>query len=358
MGEAAPVFDRRQLTRRDLLGRALVAAGAVGAAPLLSACGSEGEQLSGSGRRATFVTDVAPYGKHAPFYVAQAQGWSQRDLSVDIQIGKGSADAITKVGAGAGDFALADASAAFVARGNGNLDVRLVAMYHYRNLMAELTLESSGIKEPQHLVGSTQQSTAGDATIVLLPALAELNGFDPNGVTVNTADFTTHVQNIVSGLVDGALTYLTLYPALEAAAEQAGLAASSFLYADYGLDLYNNGIVVSDRLIDRDPDLVRDFVEGFIEAVAFTVKDPGAAIEIFTSEVPGFDVDIARAQLDIAIEHLNVPEVSEVGFGPMSDSKMMRTVDLVNQHFDLNRPIELDEVYTNAFASAGTVPEF
>lgn len=350
------------LTRRELLRSGIASGLALSSGVVFLGCSRDDASTSGKTRKVkrsvTFVSDVAPYGKHAPFYVATEQGWARRGLSVSIEAGNGSADAITKVAGGAGQFALADTSAVVVARGNRGLPVRLVSMYHYKNLMAELTLEHTGIRRPQDLEGSSQQTTAGDATLILLPVLGSLNGFDASKVNVSIADFTSHVPNILSQRVQGALTYYTLFPALEAAARQRGMRASAFLYADFGLDLYNNGIVTTDDVIKGDPDLVRDFVAGFTEAVVFSVEHPAEAVTIFRGHVPGFDEAIARAQLDVAVEHTKVDEVRTVGFGPMDPLKMAHTVDLVNANFTLSNRVQLSDVYTNDFASLGQRPRF
>jgi NitT/TauT family transport system substrate-binding protein len=291
--------------------------------------------------------------------VAQRRGWRERGLDVTIQFANGSTDAIAKVAAGAGHFALADTSAVIVARGNRGAPVRLVSMYHYKNLMAELTLTKSGISRPVDLEHTVQQSTAGDATLVLLPALAKLNGFDATKVRVQPGLFPTTVPNILAGHVDGALTYYTLFPALKRAAERAGKVASYFLYADYGLDVYNNGIVTTEHFIDSDPNLIRDFNTGLVEAVEFSVQDPHESVRMLMEQVPGLDADIALAQLEIALDHLNVAEVRDHGFGPIHDAKMTKTLDVVNSYFDLTTPVlRTSDVYTNAMVPFGRIPRF
>ena len=204
-----------------------------------------------------------------------------------------------------------------------------------------------------------QQSTAGDGTLVLLPALAVLNHFDAGKVRVQTAPFTTTVQNIISGNVNGALTYGTLFPALQVAASRAGKTASSFLYADYGLDVYNNGIVAQESFIGSHPDVVRAFNQGFAEAVSLSVHTPSQAIDILTRHVPGLDPEVALAELQVAINHLNVAEVRRHGFGPMDESKMSKTLDIVNQYYRLAKPVaSAGEVYTNDLVPTGVVPQF
>jgi NitT/TauT family transport system substrate-binding protein len=344
-------------SRRTFL-TGLAASAGVAALGGLTACGNGGGSGGGGGKSVTAVLDVTPYGKHAPFYVALEKGfWKDRGLDVSLQAGKGSADAVTKVASGAGQFALADTSVVVLARGNQNLPVMTTAMYHYRNLMSEVTLEDSGITKPEDLVGSNQHVTAGEGSFVLLPALAKANGFAAADVGTTTGEFTQIVPSLLAGQVDGALTYYTVFPALKAAAEAAGKVATGFLYADHGVDIYNNGIVVTEDYAEKNPDDVKAFNDGFVEAVLFSCENPDEATDIFTKRVPGLDTAVVRDQLQVAIDHLTVPEVEDVGFGPMDEEKMKTTLELVNEYFDLATPIsDVTSIYTNDFVTAGEVP--
>ncbi|MGH3118279.1 MAG: ABC transporter substrate-binding protein [Gaiellales bacterium] len=350
------------LTRRKFLSNSAALSVGAFAGVGLTGCGEDASSRTAGGNGAsksvTCVLDVAPYGKHAPFYVAREQGmWADRGLDVDLQSAKGSGDAVTKVGSGAGHFALADTSAAMLARGNQGLQTKVVCMYHYKNLMSVLTLEGNGISEPADLEGKKMHVLPGEGTFLMLPALAEANDFDADNVETVVGEVTGLIQAVVSGQVDGALTYYTFYPSLEAAADKAGKTPNALLYAEYGVDVYNNGIVVADEFAKSDPDTVRAFCEGLVDAVVETVRDPDAATELFVKSVPGTDPKIARAQLDVAIDHLNVPEVKANGFGPMDTDKMKHTVELVNKYFTLDTPVtDPADIYSNEFVPAGKIP--
>ena len=330
------------------------------AASALSACGSDSTATGGAKtRKYTTVLDVAPYGKHAPWYVALEKGyWKKRGLNIQIQSAQGSGDAVTKLAAGAGEFVFADTSALILAVGNKNLKAKLVSMYHYKNLMSAEYLESSGIKEPKDLMGTTQYVIPGEGSFLLLPALAQKNGFDASKVKTVTGTFPGTVPAVAGGKADGTLTYATVFPALEAAAKKSGDKSGMFLYADYGIDVYNNGIMVTDKFLADHPEDVKAYCDGFAEAVVYSVKNPEKAAEIFVKHVPGLDAGLAQAQLEVAIDHLMVPEVEEHGFGPMDPDKMTITLDLVNQYFDLKTPVtDINSIFSNAYVTKGQVPK-
>ncbi|MGH3098272.1 MAG: ABC transporter substrate-binding protein [Streptosporangiales bacterium] len=351
-----------QPTRRQLLG----GVGAAGLTFALGACsggGKTGKAVSGGGgqtKSVTLVLDVAPYGKDTPFYVAKEKGfWSKRGLDVAIQHGKGSADTVTKIGAGTGEFGFADISAMIQGRANKNIDATMVCMFHYKNLASAQGLNNPAISEPKDLVGKTLVTTPGDADLVLLPALAKINGFDRKQVKISFSEYTSEIPAVVTGKADGMLNYFTAYPALEAAAEKRGKKASYFLYADYGLDIYNNGIMVLNKYLKSSPDQVKAFTAGFVEAVVYTVAHPDEAVQIFTQAVPGISADVVAAQQQVAINHLHVPEVEKHGFGPMDEGKVKRTLDIVNKYFKLKKPVSnVGDIFTNDHVPRGKVPKF
>lgn len=351
----------KSLTRRQFG----AIAGFAGLTAAVGACASS--DSSGSDTRtkaettnATLVLDVSPYGKHTPFYVAQEKNfWANRGLEVSIQPGGGSADTISKIAAGAGEFGFADTSTLILARANDGIKAKLVCMYHYKNLMSAQSLVESDIREPKDLVGKNMITTAGNAGLALLPGLGDLNSFDSTKVEITTAQYTAEVPAVVGGQVDGSLDYYTGFPALEAAAHEAGKKATAFLYADYGLDMYNNGILVSEETLNTSPERVRAFTAGFVEAVLWTVANPDEAVEIFRNQVPGLGAEIIRAQQQIAIDHLNTPEVSQNGFGPMDEGMVVHTLELVNKYFETKDPVrDVGDLYTNEFVPRGEVPAF
>ncbi|MPZ62974.1 MAG: hypothetical protein GEU93_17140 [Propionibacteriales bacterium] len=350
----------RAIGRRELL----MGSAAGGMTLALTACSDGTEDTGSSGNKdlgeVTLVLDVPPYGKHSPFYVATKKDfWKKRGLKVSIQSAKGSSDAVTKIGAGAGEIGFADTSAVIQGRANNGIKAKLVCMFHYKNLMSVQALSSEGIRTPKDLVGKTIVTTAGDGGLVLLPALAEINGFDEKKVTITYADHPSLPGAVAGKKADGDIDYLTGYPSLQHAAKETGEKTTYFLYSDYGLDVYNNGIFVTDKYLKSSPDQVRAFTAGFVDGIVYTVAHPDEAVRIFRDAVPGISADIAKEQQQIAIDHLHVPEVEKNGFGPMSRKKMDYTLELANKYFEIKKPFsDVNEVYTNAYVPRGKVPQF
>lgn len=307
-------------------------------------------------REITFLFDVSPYGKHAFFYPAIENGYfDEAGLAVEVQSGKGSADVSVKVGSGNAEFGFADCSTMTLARGRG-VPVKLILMVHYKNMMNCSSLTDAPINSPQDLVGRTVGATAGDAARVALPGLAKINSFDHTKVNIITVDSPSKPPMLLSGTVDGVLGLSAIFPVYSEAVKKAGKKAVQFLYADYGLDIYNNGIIVQDEIAANDPGLVKAFADAVAQSCVFAVEHPDEAIETFSKHNPAYNKSTARKQLQVAIDHLLVDEVKRNGVGPMSAEKMKFTLDIVWEYFALEGDVAIEDIYSNEFVTPGQIP--
>jgi len=327
------------IQRRQLIGGAIAAAA-------LSASGRTA--FAQSRKPVKFLFDVLPNPKHALFYPAVKQGFfSEQGLDVTIESSKGSADVIQNVASGGAAFGFADASAVVLSR-TRDLPVTLVAMVHYKTLMSIITRVTSGVSRPADLVGKKIASTSGDAVRTVLPAFARLNGFDGEKVHFITVNQPAKASMLLAGQVDGVCDYVSALPVYREAAKAANLELSAIEYANYGLDIYSNGIVVHDDTLRSDPGLVKAFVRAIVQGLEFATAQRAETIKIFREFQPQYSEAVTREGLDIAADHLLVPEVYAGGIGSMSADKMERTIKTTVEAYGLTNPPAVSTVYTNA----------
>jgi NitT/TauT family transport system substrate-binding protein len=327
-----------EIQRRQLL------AGAAAAAAL-SATGRS--VFAESGKPVKFLFDVLPNPKHALFYPAVKQGFfAAQGLDVTIESSKGSADAIQNVASGGAPFGFADAGAVVLAR-TRDLPVTLVGMVHYKTLMSIITLTTSGVSKPADLVGKKIASTSGDAVRTALPAFARLNGFDADKVNFITVNQPAKASMLLAGQVDGVCDYVSALPVYREAAKAANLELNALEYGNYGLDIYSNGIVVRDDLLRSDPALVKAFVRAIVQGLDFASARRAETVKIFREFQPQYSEAVTREGLDIAADHLLVPEVYAGGIGSMSADKMERTIKTTVEAYGLSNSPAASAVYTN-----------
>lgn len=305
-------------------------------------------QTGGTPEKINFLLDFTPYGKHAPFYAALDHGfWKDAGFDATILKGDGSATTISSYAAGAVDFAFADTATLILARAKG-AKIKVAGIIHDKSLYSAGTLEENNIRTPQDFRGKRLGTSIGDAARVMFPAFAKLNGLDP--ATVQWTDMTppARIASLVLGQVDGVTLFLTESPTFGTKAKEAGKHWRVFPYADYGLDLYSNGLLVREDLIAREPDRVKRFVESTMKAWAWSIENPNAALASFLKYNPAINPEQAREHLRIAIAHIMTDTAKREGIGYIDPEKMKRTVQFVSEYFDV-QGVSANDVYTNAF---------
>ena len=301
-----------------------------------------------------FLLDWLPYGKHAPFYAGVAEGiYKQYGLDVKVVSGKGSGLSIKTVGGKGVEFAHADAGSLILARANDpELRVKLIAMLHHKALFTAVVLTKSGIKSPKELEGKKIGSSVVNSSRIVFPAFAEAAGFDAKKVT--WVDMASSSQNpsLFSEKVDAIVTYVTQLAPLGRMAKKTGKTLRSFPYADFGLDVYSNGIIAHDDTIKNRGPLARRFVIASLEAVRWSAENPHKAVDAFLKHHPSTDRAIAGDQFNTSIDVLLTKNTAKTGIGFIDRDKMQRTVDLMLRfNKGLKRKPTADEIFTNEFVA-------
>lgn len=296
-----------------------------------------------------FALDWIPYGKHAMFYVSLDKGfWKDAGLDVTVTRGFGSGDTVKRVAAGTEDFGFAAVASMVTGKSRG-ADLKMVGMVHDRALDSVATLKGNKITKPKDLEGKKIGSPKGNAVRVVFPAFADINKFDRNKVSFVNMTVPAMAPSLLAGRVDAILIFYTEKPTVDAAAKKVGKEPLYLQYADFGMNTYGNGIIVSEKTIKENPGLVKRFVEATYKGIAWSVENPEEAVKIFIKHNPAISPDLARKHFDIAVEHLLTPTARHEGIGHMTRDRMVFTNDLITEHMNLPKKTPVEDVYTNEF---------
>jgi len=298
-----------------------------------------------------FSLDWAIYGRHAPYFVALEKGFfDEEGLTVEIVRGYGSADTIQKVATGVVDVGFGDISALIIAKAKDpKFNAKMVAMIYARAPFAVFALKKSGIKEPKDLEGKTLSAAGpGDINYVLFPYFAKVTGIDPNTIKWKFVKPAVKVQLLVNEEVDAITEFAMQKPVVEKAAADKG-GAVMILWADYGVNIYSNGIVFREDFIKKHPEVVRGFVRAVVKGFLYTFEHPDEAVDILLKRFPTLDREVARAEIDILKKLVLVPEAQEHGIGYFDSERVQATIDAITEVFNLPRKVSPDEIYTDEF---------
>ena len=234
----------------------------------------------------TLALNWIPHSLHFGIYVAKERGW-YHDAGLDIAIerGYGSGDTVKRVGMGAADFGMADAASVALGRANG-VPTKLVAMLMDRPADAIYFVKGGSINSPKDLEGKTMGAAAGETSLNLLPAFAKRAGIDPKKIEIVTMASPNKIPSLAQKKVDSIVTFTNEEPMVKNAGRMAHVDIGRFLFADYGVDYYSVGIIVSDKMLATKPQVVKAFLDATMRGYAEAFANPSEALDAFSKNNP------------------------------------------------------------------------
>lgn len=299
-----------------------------------------------------FTLDWKIQGLHAWFYWAADKGYFKAEgLDVSIDQGEGSAATVTRIMGGAYEAGFGDMNA-IIQNAATRPDVPvMVYMIYSKAPFALLTKASSPIKTIADIAGHKLGSPAGGAAIKLFPLLAKKNGLDVSKVEMVSMAPNLQEQMLVRGDVDiSALFSATSYMNLIALKLDPDKDFRWIYYSDAGVDLYSNGVMVSQKLAKEKPEAVKGLVRAINKAMKDCIANPDAAIELLAKVEPLINKDIEKRRLVYTVKNLiATPEAAALGVGDAADSRLEESIKVIQAAYELPKTPKVGDVFSRAF---------
>lgn len=277
-----------------------------------------------------FTLDWRYEGPSAPFLLAAQKGYfAAEGLDVKIDAGNGSAGAVTRVATGAYDLGFADFNALIEYSANTpQTPLKGVYMVYNNSPAAVFALKTSGIQTPADLKGKTVAAPVFDAGRKAWPAFARHNGLGSDAVQWQSVDPAIRETLLARGEVD-AITgfYFTSLLNLQAR----GVKPEDIValpYPQYGVQLYGNSIIASEKLLKEKPELVKGFLRAFNKALQETLAAPSDAVAYVIKQDPLARRELELRRLQLALEaNVATDEVREIGLGAVQPERLEQAID-------------------------------
>ena len=115
---------------------------------------------------------------------------------------------------------------------------------------------------------------------------------------------------------------------------------------DERLDYYTPVIITSDKMIEKNPETVRAFMEATSKGYEYAIANPAESAEILQKSAPDYDLEM----LTVSQEYLSAKYAEDVPrWGEMKDSVWDNYTQFMVEYGIITEAIPASECYTNEF---------
>jgi NitT/TauT family transport system substrate-binding protein len=295
-------------------------------------------------------------GSDAAFFLAQEKGYfADEGLNVTIDQGEGSGATVTRIMSGAYDAGFGDINA-IIQNASTRPDEVPLMVYQMWNQppFAIVSKKEAGIGAPADLAGKTLGGAQGTPTTRLLPVFARTNDVDFSAIAISNMAPNLQEPMLIRDEIDGALVFnITSWFNLLLNRQDPEADFNWLNFGDYGLDLYSNGLMVSQAMIRDNPEAVAGLVRAVNKATVEIGLDQEAAMDATVAYDNLVNRDIEKQRLQFAYSNLMTSEESgQIGVGDVDDERLARSIDIVVEGYELEVTPQVRQVFSREFLPA------
>jgi len=302
-------------------------------------------------KKVEVLIDWLHQGPNCGFIVAREKGfYSEAGLDVNVSPGKGSGSTAQLIANKVADIGFVDGYVMGNSVSKG-MKLKAVGSIFRRNPCAVIALEESGIKDPAQLLGKRIGIPVGAAQFQQFPAFTKGAGIDAKQIEVINVDPAGAAAALIGGKVDAIAGFAQGWvPSIEI---KGGKKTNLMWFADRGVQVVSNGIVVHEDYLKANAETLKAFVPATIKGFLYTRKNPGEAAEIVKKYLATSEVAISRREIELAFQTWSTPKTAGKSLGWGSIDDWQSTVNILKEYGGVSSPLDAASLFTNDFVPEG-----
>lgn len=303
-----------------------------------------------------FTLDWKFEGPAAGFLLALDKGYFKEEgLDVTIDTGNGSVEAIPRVATGAYQMGFGDINSVIkFLDEDPSQPVKAVMMVYEKPVFAVVGRKSLGVTEdPKSLEGKKLGAPPPDGAFAQWPAFVQAAGIDTSGITIESVGFPVREPMLASGDVDAVFGFAFSVILNLKANGVADDDIATILFADNGLALYGNSVLVNEAFAEENPEAVKGFLRALVKGFSDAIADPaaGVAAVVARNETLNADIEIERLNMANAM-NIKTPYVIENGFGAVDEARLAASIETLKVSMALKGAVTAADVFDAQYLPA------
>ncbi len=296
-----------------------------------------------------FTLDWKFEGPAAGFFLALDKGYfKEQGLDVTIDTGNGSVEAIPRVATGAYQMGFGDINSLIkFLDEDPSQKVEAVMMVYDKPVFSIVGRKSLGITEdPKSVEGKKLGAPPPDGAFAQWAAFKAVAGIDDSAITIENIGFPVREPMLAKGEVDAVFGFaFSVILNLRAQGTPADDIAT-ILFADHGLNLYGNAILVNEDFAAANPEAVKGFLKALAKGFADAVSDPAAGAAAVIAHNETLDPAIETERLQMAIDmNIKTPYVVENGMGGVDMDRLGASLETLKTSMGLKGLVTAADVF-------------
>lgn len=294
-----------------------------------------------------------PQGSTGGVLLAQAKGfYAEAGLEVQTLRGYGGQRTVNEVDQGLFEFGYGDPISVMLNRAGGGKTL-MVGAINTVWPAALCFVEGGKRKAPRSLADLKGLSIGGGAASPLqniVPAWLAANQLPANHVRLLRMDPAVINPSFLEGKIDLAECWEGANkPLLSQLLAREGKRLGALRYRDFNLNLYGNGIVTSEALVQSRPELVKRFVQATYRGYEAMRQNPEQAADLIVAQNKLLDRGILLQQIKETVAIISDPGADKPQLGYIRADRMHGTIEFAKKAFQVTAAVRGAEVYTNRF---------